>query len=161
MNEIQQWWQTLVYRERIVVSVLAIVVILFMFQSLILKPLYQARDNAQNSVNKQAELLQWMKQKGALAKQLKRTSPIQSQVKGVSISQRINTTAKRTKIEINRFQTSGDTSVQVWLDSVDFSKLLLWLNTLQSKNGVHIESVAISETSKAGFVSVRSTLTTD
>lgn len=159
MNALQQWWFSLVKREKIVVSILAIVITLLMFQLMIWKPLYQARDNAANSAEKQAELLQWMKQRAALATQLKRQQPSRTNMKGKSISQIINTTASRAKIEINRFQTSGDNSVQVWLDDVEFSKLLLWLETMQKKQGVIAESLSISETAKPGIVSVRMTLT--
>jgi len=161
MSGFQQWWQTLVSREKMVVAALAIIVILLAFQMMILKPLYQGRDNAQNSVDKQAELLQWMQQRGALAKQLKRSASPSSQANGQSISQRINSSAKRAKLEINRFQTVGDNSVQVWLDNAEFSKLLLWLETMQKRQGIQIESIAIGETSKSGLVSVRATLITD
>jgi len=160
MNALQQWWLSLVKREQIVVAILAIVMILLMFQMMIWKPLHQGRDNATNSVEKQAELLQWMKQRAALATQLKHQLPSRAKVKGKSISQIINTTASRAKIEINRFQTSGDNSVQVWLDNVDFSKLLLWLETIQKKQGIVVESLSVSETAKPGIVSVRMTLTT-
>jgi len=161
MSGFQQWWQTLVSREKMVVAALAIIVILLAFQMMILKPLYQGRDNAQNSVDKQAELLQWMQQRGALAKQLKRSASPSSQANSQSISQRINSSAKRAKLEINRFQTVGDNSVQVWLDNAEFSKLLLWLETMQKRQGIQIESIAIGETSKSGLVSVRTTLITD
>jgi len=160
MKDIQQWWQTLVQRERIVVAVLMVIVVLLTFQALIWQPLYQGRDNARNSVDKQAELLSWMQQQAVNAKQLQSSS---SRVRNSSqsISQRINTAAKRAKIEINRFQTSGDNKVQVWLDNADFSKSLLWLEALQKKYGVVVDSITVSETNKAGLVGIRATLSTD
>lgn len=75
--------------------------------------------------------------------------------------QSINTSAKQVNVEINRFQTSGDASVQVWLDSVNFSSLLIWLEALQIKQAVYIENIAISETSKSGIVSARATFVTE
>lgn len=160
MNVLQQWWKTLVQRERIVIIALAIMVTLLLFQIYILKPLYQSRDYARNSVDKQAELLQWMQKKSILAKQLQSSSAVSAQINRGSISQRINTSAKQAKLEINRFQTAGDNIVQIWLDDADFSILLLWLETLQTKQAIQIESIAITETNNTGIVSVRATLTT-
>jgi len=160
MNGLQQWWQTLVKRERIVVAVLAVVVGLLSFQALIWQPLYQGRDNAKNSVDKQTELLTWMQQQSVIVKQLKDSST-RVRTSSQSISQRINTAAKRSKIEINRFQTSGDNRVQVWLDNADFSKSLLWLEVLQKRQGVMVESITVSETNKAGLVGIRATLSSN
>jgi len=161
MSVFQEWWQARISRERIVIIILAATVILLIFQTVILNPLYQGRDNARNSADKQAELLQWMQQRSSLVKQLRLNKPGVLQVKGQSISQRINTSAKQAKVEINRFQTSGDASVQVWLDSVNFSSLLAWLEALQIKQAVYVENIAISETSKSGMVSARATFVTD
>lgn len=160
MNALQQWWKTLVSRERIVVMVLAAIVIALLFQRIVLNSLYQGRDNARNSIAKQAELLQWVQQRSILVKQLQGASSPALAQDGQSISQRINALAKQGKLEINRFQTAGDNSVQVWLDNADFSMLLLWLETLQTKYAVHIENIAITETNNPGIVSVRATLTT-
>lgn len=162
MKGLQQWWQSLVSRERIVVAILGVFVFLMMFQMLVWNPLYQGRQNAAYSVNKQAELLHWMQQNAQRATQLQsNTITSSSSVKGQSISQTINVTAAFAKIDINRFQTAGEHSVQVWLDNADFSTLLLWLETIQKQHGIQTDSIAISETSTAGLVSVRMTLTSD
>ena len=131
MNVLQQWWQTLVQRERIVIIALAIMVTLLLFQTYILTPLYQSRDYARNSIDRQADLLLWMQKKSILAKQLESSSTVLTQVNRASISQRINTSAKRAKLEINRFQTTGDDTVQVWLDNVNFSIFPFNNNSLQ------------------------------
>lgn len=162
MKGLQQWWQSLVSRERIVVAILGVFVFVMMFQMLVWNPLYQGRQNAAHSVNKQAELLHWMQQNAQRATQLQSNAiTSSSSVKGQSISQTINVTAALAKIDINRFQTAGENSVQVWLDNADFSKLLWWLETIQKEQGIQTESIAISETAEAGLVSVRMTLTSD
>ncbi|NQY27212.1 MAG: type II secretion system protein M [Piscirickettsiaceae bacterium] len=159
-SSVQQWWQTLVIREKQMVAALAVVIIFLLFQVMIIGPLYQGRENATHSLDKQVELLQWMQDKTLLAKQLQQQNPLPKMIGAQSISQRINSTAKRAKIDISRFQTAGSDNVQVWLEQVEFSTLLLWLETMQKKHGVQVESIAISETSKSGRVSVRATLTT-
>ena len=156
MNELQQWWQSLVIRERIIVTVLAVFVALMMFQVMVWNPLHKGQENAANSVNKQTEVLRWMQERAALVAELQRNMPASnSSVKRQSISQRLNSSATQAKVEINRFQTVGDNSVQVWLDHVDFSKLLLWLEIVHNEQEIQTESIFVGETGKAGLVSAR------
>jgi len=159
MNELQQWWQSLVIRERIIVTVLAVFVALMMFQVMVWNPLHKGQENAANSVQKQTEVLRWMQERAALVAELQRNTPASnSSVKRQSISQRLNSSATQAKVEINRFQTVGDNSVQVWLDQVEFSKLLLWLEIVHNEQEIQTESIVVSETGKAGLVSARMTL---
>jgi general secretion pathway protein M len=154
---VKQWWQSLAARERMIVAILIAIVIVMIFQLMVWKPLYQARDKAQNSVVKQAELLQWMQQRSNVAKQLQRVTSTASTFSNLSLSQRINTSAKQSKLEINRFQSSGNDAAQVWLDKANFSSLLLWLEALQVNQSVIVESIAVNQTSESGIVSVRAT----
>ena len=158
MKTLKPWWQSLVYRERLIVSALVVIVILFLFQIMVWKPLYQGRDNALNSVDKQEKLLTWMQSQAQLASQLKGNTSA-TQVNGQSLSQRINTSAKQSKVTISRFQTAGDKSVQVWLEAIEFSSLMHWLEQIQSRYGIQLESISISETAKQGRVSVQAKLT--
>jgi len=158
MKTAQQWWQSLVYRERMIVSALAFLVIVLLCKALIWNPLYQGRDNALNSVNAQESLLIWMQTQAHLAEQLRGKSSTK-QYNGQSLSQRINGSAKQSKITIHRFQTAGDKSVQVWFEDTAFSTLLFWLEQVQSQYGIQLENIAISETAKQGRVNVRMRLT--
>ena len=158
MKTLTPWWQSLVYRERLIVSALVVIMIVFLFQLMIWKPLYQGHENALNSVDKQAKLLTWMQSQAQLASQLKGNATA-THVNGQSLSQRINTSAKQSKVTISRFQTAGDQSVQVWLEAIEFSSLMQWLEQIQSRYGIQLESISISETAQQGRVSVRAKLT--
>lgn len=161
MNELQQWWQSLVSRERIIVAVVGVLVVAVLFQMMIWQPIHQGRNNAATAAQNQYELLQWMHQRSILAKQLTKSSVTINSASKQSITQRLNTTAAQAKININRFQSSGENNVQVWLENADLAKVFLWLETLQQSQGIVVESIAINETDSAGFVSVRLSLVTE
>lgn len=161
MNELQQWWQSLVSRERIIVAVVGVLIVAVLFQMMIWQPIHQSRDNANTAAKNQYELLQWMHQRSILAKQLTKSSVTINSASKQSITQRLNATAAQAKININRFQSSGENNVQVWLENADLAKVFLWLETLQQSQGIVVESIAINETDLAGFVSVRMSLVTE
>jgi general secretion pathway protein M len=161
MNELQQWWQSLVSRERIIVAVLGVLVVTVLFKMMIWQPIHQGRDNATTAAQNQYELLQWMQQRATLAKQLTKSTVLINSASKQSITQRLNATAAQAKININRFQSSGENNVQVWLENADLAKVFLWLETLQQSQGIVVENIAINETDTPGFVSVRLTLVTE
>jgi len=154
MNTLQTWWQSLVQRERIVVSILAVVIVMVLFQMMIWQPVHQARLNAYISIDKQSELLQWMKQQAEIARTLQPNSNVSKLASG-SIGQRVNLAAKKHKITISRLQTSDQNTIQIWLVDADFSQVLLYLQTLQTKYNVLVTSIAVTETNKPGLVDVR------
>jgi len=158
VKELQYWWQSLVDTERKVVAALVVLVVLVLFQSMIWAPLHEGRKNAMNSVEKQAELLQWMRQRAALASMLKPQGVAAPKAGAHSMSRHINAMAKQAKIDVNRFETARDGSVQIWLDKVEFSALLLWLEALQKSHGIQVESIVVGETGQSGLISVRATL---
>ena len=153
-----QWWQSLSSRDRLVVLGVSLIASLIIIHTLILTPLHKSQSNARNSVQKQHELYQWMKQRVVYANQLKSSSSHAEADTGLSLSMRMNESASQASIDINRFQSMGDNKLQVWLEKVAFSKLLLWLKVLNESYAVNIENITISETKSAGYVGVRMTI---
>lgn len=148
--------------KQIFIIVVTAIILSLLVYSLILSPLYQGRNHAENAVQKQAELLRWMQQQKAIVDQLK-IAPTKAQLgEGQSISARINESAVEYAIDINRFQSLDQKQVQIWLEKADFSKLLLWLQALHSSYGIFVENITISEaaSSSSGYVSVSMTLST-
>lgn len=58
----------------------------------------------------------------------------------------------------SRLQPEGDTAVRIWLDDVPFDALLRWLNDLQTRYGVRVDTADIERESGAGLVNARLTL---
>jgi general secretion pathway protein M len=58
----------------------------------------------------------------------------------------------------SRMQPDGDNQVRVWIDDVPFDPLLRWMDELQTRYGVRIDSVAIERRPVPGVVSARLSL---
>lgn len=155
---IQQWWQSLLGRERMIVVALVVLVLAMLFKTMIWQPLQQQRSNALNSVKKQSELLDWMQQRAELVKQFDTASGHQNINDKHSTSQRLNISARQAQIKIKRFQTVADNSIQVWLDNADIAKVFSWLQSLKNKYGLMVQTITVNESTTAGLVTVRMTL---
>lgn len=143
-------WQNLNAREQKLVIGMAVVVICFLFYSMIWQPLNDGIEKAQKKVDRQTELLAWVKEKTEIAKQSKSNR----RSSGGSISSIVSKTAKRNNVVITRIQPTGD-DIQVWIDQVVFSHFLQWLNQLVISEGLHVKAVDLSDTDQAGVVKVR------
>ena len=70
-----------------------------------------------------------------------------------NLSQVINSTRGRYKINISKMQPSSD-SLRLTLDSVEFNQLIEWLDELVNQHGLKIENLDLSRDDKSGYVRV-------
>ena len=67
----------------------------------------------------------------------------------------VNRTAFNQKIKIARLQPQAQ-ELQVWIDTVQFDDLLLWLSTLVEQHGIQVQIIEIAREDLApGLVKVR------
>jgi general secretion pathway protein M len=60
---------------------------------------------------------------------------------------------------LTRLSPDGESQVRAWAEEVSFDNLVRWMNLLQSRYGVRIDSVDIEQQPTAGVVNARLTLT--
>ncbi|MEC8207766.1 MAG: type II secretion system protein GspM, partial [Pseudomonadota bacterium] len=70
-----------------------------------------------------------------------------------NLSQIVNSTRNRYQITISKMQPN-DNSLRLTIDSVEFNKLVEWLDELVNSQGVLIENLDLSKDDKPGFVRV-------
>ena len=58
----------------------------------------------------------------------------------------------------SRLQPDGDTQVRVWVDEVQFDSLVRWVNELQTRYGVRVDSLDVERQPTAGLVNARLSL---
>jgi general secretion pathway protein M len=146
----KQKWQQLNNREQALVATMSIVVLVFLFYSLVWQPLNTQLIKSTKKLARQQQLLTWVQKNTATFKQIKQ----QGKSSGGSLTSIVNRSAKQKSINVTRMQPQGD-DLQVWLDEIPFDQLLLWLEQLANKHGLIIKALDISGTDKNGFVQVR------
>jgi general secretion pathway protein M len=151
MQGLKKWFIALSERERILVLCAAAVTVVVVFYFLIWAPLQSGIKTQALALENDQKLLVWVQEQSARAQLLERSGEV-NRYTG-SLTQLINQTTRAANISVSRMQPQ-DEELQVWIDRVPFNTLMQWLNGLEER-GVIILQSDFSETNEDGFVQVR------
>lgn len=152
MEKLKNTFQQLNARERLLVSISGVVVLIALFYWLVWSPLNTSIERGQKSLTSQQSLLAWVKKNSNRAIQLQGSTGKKANFSG-SLPQAVNQSASRMKIKISRMQPQGD-ELQVWVDQAPFNDVLSWLQSLE-KTGINILDLDIAEAGEPGQVKIR------
>ena len=150
-------FEQLEQREQLLLTVAAMVIGIFIFVTLIYRPLSGSLDSARNAYHSENELRDWMQVKVAQLKQSSGTSSTASKRGNRSASVVINQAASQNSIQISRSQPRSNNQYQIWLEDVPFNQLMVWLADLQTDYGIHVHAINISRAEDNGKVRVNLT----
>ena len=152
MNALLEKFKALTEREQKLVIASAVMVVVAIFYFAIWSPLNAALDKQETLLNNQQSLLTWVKDSGARAALLRRSSGGKSSLTG-SLPQAVNRTTAQHDIAISRMQPQGD-ELQVWVDQAPFNSVLEWLKAMENM-GVIILQADIAEADAPGYIKIR------
>lgn len=153
MKELLAKFQQLSDREKVLVSVAGVLVMVFVFYFIVWAPMNDALAAQRKSMQTNQTDLAWIKQSANRAVQLRTGTGVTGNFTG-SLPQAVNQTASRVNIAISRMQPQGE-ELKVWVDQAPFNDVLSWLQSLESQ-GVRIINVDLAEANSPGMVKVRS-----
>ncbi len=154
MDKLQSWWRGISAREQRLVAVGGSVLLIGLFYWAIWQPVANRIAEREQQVVNQQQTLAWLKEKGqeVLAMQGGQGRQIDT---GGTLDGVVNRTAFNQKIKIARLQPQGQ-DLQVWIDTVPFDDLLIWLATLSDQYGVQVQIIELAREGLApGLVKVR------
>ena len=146
------WWQQLKSSEQRLVAIMSLVVVLFLFYSIIWQPLVNNTQKIQQKLVSQQVLFTWVQESTQRYQQSQKRAA--SAVSNGSLSSIVNGSAGRNNISIARLQPQGE-DLQVWIDEVPFIQLLSWLEFLANNEGLVVKSIDLSKAERNGVVRVR------
>jgi general secretion pathway protein M len=138
MDAIESYLNRLSPRDRVVVIMLAIFVVLSLM-SLGALNLHRSAEKAQQQASQEKELLAWLQASTPLLNGAGSNN-------GMSVLDTVSASAGGSGINMQRFEPDGD-SVRVWLEGADFAKVASWLNNL-TQQGVKAQEVHFEQDSK-------------
>lgn len=154
MDKLQSWWRGISAREQRLVAVGGSVLLIGLFYLAIWQPVANRIAERERQVVNQQQTLAWLKEKGqeVLVMQGGQGRQIDT---GGTLDGVVNRTAFNQKIKIARLQPQGQ-ELQVWIDTVPFDDLLIWLATLSDQYGVQVQIIELAREGLApGLVKVR------
>ncbi len=155
------WLNQLAPRERRVLIIGAVTLVIMMGYFMLWEPLVTARAQLENVVAAQKTTLRWMTDAAAEVKQLRlqsNTSPTKthkpSLLSLIDKSVRTGILAKTNK----RIEPKGKQKVQVRFNTVSFTALMRWLGQLYNQHQVEMSQISIERQQAPDQVKVNLTL---
>ena len=104
--------------------------------------------------------LGWMQQAASEISTLKssgaRAGTVSNQATSVIVERSANNSGIKSKIA--KLESSGKQGVKITLNEVSFDQLIVWLDQLETRNGLSITSLSAERTNIAGTIDARLTL---
>lgn len=152
-------WQALEPRERLLLSVGAGALVLFLFYILLWSHMQSELSRLRASVPHDTARLSVMRVQAMQVAQL-RTRGAMTRAQGINILSTLEqgATARGLKQNIARMEPDGASGAHLSLDGVAFDALMAWLSDLQTQNAIRVESATFEVQPAPGIVKARLTL---
>lgn len=126
-----QWWQSLEQRERMLVSVMGIIVVIAAIYWLLIQPLFQGTSDARERLATAEQNLAWMKRVAPIL--TAEPSPTGNAPAGTLIAI-VDQTSKSYGLEPQGNRRLPNNKLQVQFDQSSFESLVKWFGDLHNRN---------------------------
>lgn len=150
-DKIKQYLDQLNERERQMVYVAAVVVVVFLPYQLIWAPFMNSINTLHEKVEQQEKDLLWMQSKVPEIRQLG-SSTTRSKTGDRSIYGVIETTARKKFGGDIRVQQEGKQGIRVSIKNAGFDDLVIWLDELHLKQNIYVKEFKVDRESGVGRV---------
>lgn len=155
-QKLQQMWLKREPRERKLLTLLAVLLVVCVAWYGVWQPLTQAVDRAETQRNSQQQLYAWVAENTARVERLRgqeRANGSQQSIQAQELNAFISRTAGEFELEVSRLQPQTN-GVLVVFNEAGFDQLLGFLSALDDVS-VQVDAIDIAETSEPGVVRVR------
>jgi type II secretory pathway component PulM len=160
MQKLKEWFASLQARERIAVSVAAVLVSVMVIYVLGLAPFYRSVNDLERSLADRKADLAWMMSNADSVAMLVASRP-QFTPSGESLVLLVDRTAREAGLgdSLTNQTPIGQDGIKVNLQEATFDMMMIWLNGLQVSQGITVQSATFNRSSKPGQVNVSLELT--
>lgn len=157
MRALLQYWEGLQPRERQVLSVGAVALLIIGVYALIIEPYQEKSARLEQDIAAHLETLQWMQGAAASVKALQRNGGSHKKDWKGTLLTLVDTSARQSALgdSVKKVEPEGKNGVRVWLEQASFDELLRWLNTLNQQYDVKISGLQVDREDSAGLVSAK------
>ena len=161
----KHWWQDLQQREQQLILIGMLILTMVLLWAFAWLPYQLSKENLQSRINARGKQLIEITQIAARARNLKQVGQTASNTatRGTRSLLRITDESARAAglaAALKRIEPDSEKQVQVWLENADFDKLISWLELIDHKYAITVQSTSINKVSKntAGAVNAHMTL---
>jgi len=152
-------WQQLAPREKQLLILMSVVVLITLFYFALWKPLKTGIEDGELRIKAQTRALMEIRKQAAEVRQLRASGAAsRTTVKdSSSLLGLIERSAKQKNIKgsLQKVQPEGQREVRVWMENVAFDQLISWLDLLTNRYGIQISEISLEHSNTPGIVSGR------
>jgi len=108
---------------------------------------------AEDKLQKQTELNSWAREQ--IQRIQNSSGGASSNRNSGSITQVINSSARKFGVSIARLQPQKTDMVKVGIDQIGFNRLIRWLAELENRHGIEASNIDVSKADESGLVKIR------
>lgn len=151
------WFIALQPRERLIVTIAAIVLALMLLYLLAWSPVSTRLTTTRQDVAADRSLLLWMQKSNAEIKQLRGGTNRKTTNRNISLINAVESTARQAGIRqsITHLEPKGDTSINVQIKGANFDQLIRWQGTMEKQYAAQATQINIKPADKTGLVDAR------
>ncbi|MCK5810929.1 MAG: type II secretion system protein M [Cocleimonas sp.] len=158
MNALKSWFLMLSSREKTLVSIATVAVIIMLFWLMILNPLLSRHESLTKLTQSKQTELQLMQRQSALVKQLQQQNSGTTKKKVTGNPQQMIEGALQTwrlKPTLQRMQSRGANKVILSLKKAEADKVMRFIYDLEQKYGLNSNEMILKKSKTIGLVDVR------
>lgn len=144
MNQIQEYWQQLSARERLLLLVGGGLLLVVLAYTMVIEPLSNSRAELEEVVERSRATHSAIQQAVAEARLLRGGGARPRQALGAqSMMGRIDESARRFGLgaQMKRVEPSGKDNISIWLEKASFDSLASWLEEMERQYGFQVQSL--------------------
>lgn len=150
-----RWFQSRSHRDQCMLIVLGAFLVLVTLWLGVWQPVQDGLAVAQGRHAAALADHRWMIENRSLAERAAAAQGEGSGRSGQALLSTVASSARQSGLTLNRFQPEGDDALAVSLDDVPFAELLLWLETLATREGIRVRQATIDGRDQPGRVRAR------
>ena len=154
MSALQQRWQALAPRERLLVGAGALVVAAVLLYVLAWEPLAQSRDALRTQVQAAEADLAWMRAAAPLVRERAAGAPVPMPQDGRSLLARADASAREASLgnALLRVEPVSDRQVRVYFQGANFDALMRWVEALSAQGSLRVGEFSARRAEGVGLV---------
>ena len=158
----KDWWRQLAQKERMMLLVVGTLLFIFVCWLGVWRPLERLRKDTSAQLDRQRTEIQWMRAAASEVNRLTARNPASRQDRGnQSLLALAEQTARQAGLgsAFRRGEPAAEGQVRIWLEGAPFGALMIWLDTLESEQGIGVIDGDLERTGIPGLVTARLLLT--
>jgi len=161
MQQLKDWFDALQPRERLILGIGGVLVLMVALYLLVLAPFYAAVAARSERVTQKEGDLAWMRSVAPEMLALNAQAPVAAGPSQDSLVVLIDRVARECGLSsaLTGQTPDGESGIRVRLESAEFDKLIVCLGSLQQQHAVSVESAAIDRSGEPGQVNASLVLT--